>query len=500
MLEINKLTIVIDDKTFVDDLNLVLNKQDKLAIIGEEGNGKSTLLKSLVGICDYVQTSGSINIHKHRIGYLKQALSEVELELSVYDFLFDSIEDYVNQCKEFYLLLNQLKLNENIEEQVMSTLSGGEKVKIQLLKILLSKADILLLDEPTNDLDIPTLEWLENFINNYEEGIIFVSHDESLLANCANRILHLEQLNKQSKCRTTLSNIGYKQYIQERSSKYAKDVQVATKEKMEYKQKQEKLNNIRNAVHDALNDTVRNPGLGVLLKSKMKNIKAQEKRFEKEGFSRVDSVEEQIHLFFPKIHLPSKKRILEFSMTPLCIEDHILSKEVHLSIYGPKHIGIIGKNGCGKSTLLNYLYEHLKNSIDLAIGYMPQDYDSLWDTSMRAIDFLCPSQKKDDITQMRQFLGSVNFTREEMVSPISQLSGGSKAKLILLSLIKNAYPILLLDEPTRNVSPLSNPMIRKALINYEGCIISVSHDRIYLQEVCDEVYELTHEGLKSIQE
>src|SRR5574344_1204714 len=155
MLEIKDLTISISDRYLIKNLNLILNNGDKLAIIGEEGNGKSTLLKSILNICEYAEISGNINLKGNRIDYL---------------------------------------------EQKIKTLSGGEKVKISILKLLLNEYDILFLDEPTNDLDIETLEWLEKFINNTNKPIMYVSHDETLLANTANMILHLEQIKKKTEC------------------------------------------------------------------------------------------------------------------------------------------------------------------------------------------------------------------------------------------------------------------------------------------------------------
>lgn len=495
MLEIKNLCITINEKSYVDHLSLVVSKRDKLAVIGEEGNGKSTLLKAIVKQANFASISGSIQILSKKIGYVKQSLEDKDFLSDTKTYLFNNELDYYDQINHFYQLLILLELEDTILDKQIAVLSGGEKVKIQLLKVLLDEPDLLLLDEPTNDLDLQTLDYLETFINQCEKPIIFISHDEVLLRQCANRILHLEQLNKQSKCRHTLFEGGYDSYIDSRSRKRNKDIQIAAKEKAQYTQKQDRLNNIRNAVHDAQNDTVRNPGLAALLKKKMRNVKSMEKRFEKEGFSKVDSIEEQINIFFPPIHLANKKRVLDFSISQLKINEQLLSSNIHLSIYGPKHIAIIGNNGCGKSTLLKFIKEHLENTLDFPIGYMPQDYDLLWDASLSPIQFLCPKNEKEDITVTRQWLGSVNFNRDEMTSTIASLSGGSKAKLALLCLIKNAYPVILLDEPTRNVSPLSNPIIRQALKTYEGCIISVSHDRLFLQEVCDEVYELDESGL-----
>ena len=181
MLEINDLSISIDDRYLIRNLNLVLNKGDKLAIIGEEGNGKSTLLKTILGICDYANISGTINYKNKRIGYLEQSINNNDLNNSVYDFLFNNDSDYYNKINDLYKNLDIIKLNDSILKQKINTLSGGEKVKISILKLILNNYDILLLDEPTNDLDIGSLKWLEKFINSTLKPIIYVSHDETLL-------------------------------------------------------------------------------------------------------------------------------------------------------------------------------------------------------------------------------------------------------------------------------------------------------------------------------
>ncbi len=241
MLEVNHMSIKVKDRYIVKDLSFVLNRNDKLAIIGEEGNGKSTLLKGILGICSYAEVTGDIQKKEYRIGYLEQTLDEENLKKTGYDFLFESDSSYYEKVKNFYKWLDVLKINENIIEQEVHTLSGGEKVKLGILKLLLDDNDILFLDEPTNDLDIETLRWLEDFINKVEKPILYVSHDETLLANTANQILHLEQIRKKTDCRWTLLKMGYDAYVCMRLQSINKQTQVAKAEKREYNKQQEKL-------------------------------------------------------------------------------------------------------------------------------------------------------------------------------------------------------------------------------------------------------------------
>jgi len=156
---------------------------------------------------------------------------------------------------------------------------------------------------------------------------------------------------------------------------------------------------------------------------------------------------------------------------------------------------MIGKNGIGKTTLLKVIAENLLARKDLKAAYMPQDYEDLLDLTVTPVAFLSVTGHKDEITKIRTFLGSVKYTADEMEHSISEMSGGQKAKLLFLKMILDGCNVLVLDEPTRNFSPISNPVIRDVLKSYSGAIISISHDRKYISEVCDKIYRLTDTGL-----
>ncbi len=496
MLQIKNLTIIVYDRYLVKNLSFTLNKNEKLAIIGEEGNGKSTLLKCILGICDYAHFSGYINAKGERIGYLEQSMSKENCAKKVYDYLFSNEEDYYNKINLFYTYLETIQLEDTILDQVISTLSGGEKVKISILKLLLEEYDIYFLDEPTNDLDIETLEWLEHFINVENKPILYISHDETLLANTATSILHLEQIKKKTDCRHTLLKIGYDAYVKERLCKIAKQEQVAKNEKRNFDKKQAKLKQIMNKVEHEQNTITRaDPHGARLLKKKMHAIKSQERKLEKVILTETPDIEESIHFFFSEIYIPKNKVILKLDIPELKVENRVLSRNVHLEVMGNTHFCIVGNNGVGKSTLMKFIYEKLKDRTDIQVGYMPQNYEDILDMQRDVLDFLSPSKSKEDITLARTYLGSMKFTHEETTGKIGQLSNGSKAKLLLAYLVLSNCNVLLLDEPTRNVSPLSNPVIRNILKNFQGTIISVSHDRKYIFEVADELYVFTKDGL-----
>lgn len=496
MLEIKDLTIFINDRYLIKNLNLILNNSDKLAIIGEEGNGKSTLLKSILGICEYAEISGNINLKGNRIGYLEQSISADKLDQSVYEFLFVDETDYYDKVNNLYKYLELINLTDDILKQKIRTLSGGEKVKISILKLLLNEYDILFLDEPTNDLDIETLEWLEKFINSTNKPIIYVSHDETLLANTANMILHLEQIKKKTECRHTLLKIDYDTYVEQRLRKIEKQTQVAKSEKREFTKQQEKLRRIMQKVEYQQNTISKaDPHGAKVLKKKMHSLKSQEKKLDEAELTEVPDVEESISFFFEDVEMPRTKNIINLNIDELKVSDKILSKNIKLDVIGNIHLCIIGKNGVGKSTLIKLIYNELKDRNDIKVGYMPQTYDDILNNYEYVLDFISSQGNKEEITKARLLLGNMKFTKEEMIGKIKNLSNGSKAKLFLVKLVLDKCNVLILDEPTRNVSPLSNPIIRKVLSEYDGTIISVSHDRKYINETIDNLYILTTEGL-----
>lgn len=196
----------------------------------------------------------------------------------------------------------------------------------------------------------------------------------------------------------------------------------------------------------------------------------------------------------------NSKNILNFSLETLQIADKKLSRNIHLSITGPEKIAIIGENGVGKTTLLKKVRDELIQHSSLKIGYMPQNYEDLLDLSKTAIEFLETTGIKEAITKAFTHLGSMKFTSDEMHHSMENLSGsgGQKAKLLILKMILDQCEVLILDEPTRNFSPLTTPVLCSALTAFEGVIISISHDRRYLHEVATTIYELTSEGLTKI--
>lgn len=500
MLQLEKLTITHqkDLQDLVRDLDLVLNPGEKLAIIGEEGTGKSSLIKAIVApqmLSSYAHLAGTITNHFHQFGYLPQALENEELQLTVMDFLYQDLDYGLFDFNLFYKYADQFGLDlEKFEAnvQTMTSLSGGEKLKVQLLKILANDPDLLILDEPSSDLDLETLQWLENFIQQSDKAILFISHDESLLARAATAILHLELLKKRTEPRATFYRGNYNQYRQERKEGFEHQLRVAKKEREEHAKKMERHHRIHQSVEHVLRQT-HDSTAGRLLAKKMKNVLSQEKRLKKEAENLTEMPQDMdaIQLFFSEIRpLPASKTILSWEKTLLPT-----GQTINLQIRGQDKLVITGKNGIGKTRLLKLIMKDLLARPNLSVGYMPQHYEEEFENQDTPLSFLASIADEE---KARTLLASLKFTRQEVIHSLHDLSGGQKAKLFLARMVLAGNDVLVLDEPTRHFSPTSQPLIRQLLMEYPGAIISVSHDRRFIEEVAAIHYQLVEESLLRI--
>lgn len=511
MLQIKKLNIVHkkDLHTILTDFYFVLNPGEKAVMIGEEGNGKSTLMKWIYDpqmIEDYAEASGDRICSGERLGYLPQELPSKDKEKSLYEFFCEEPLFWERTPKELNEIARNLKLPIEIfyGEQCLGTLSGGEKVKVQMARILIAEPTVLLLDEPSNDIDIETLEWLEHFIQQSDQSVLYISHDETLIERTANVIIHMEQLRRKTVSRYTVVRTDYREYMRNRSQHFEKQEQEALNEKRAEKIRDEKFRKIFQSVeHDLRSISRQDPGGARLLKKKMKAVKSMEHRYERESENRTQMPEQEEAIFFKfgeDIQIPAGKVILDLKIDTLECSGKRLAKDISLYIRGGQKVCIIGQNGVGKTTLLKRIAAELLERKDIRAAYMPQNYEDLLDRKKEPVEFLDETGDKEIRTRIRTYLGSMKYTAEEMSHPIEELSGGQKAKLLLLKMSMSGANVLILDEPTRNFSPLSGPVIREVLASYGGVIISVSHDRKYIDEVCDHVYCLTENGLKKIEE
>lgn len=574
MLQVKNLTIYHkkDLRPLVSDLSFTLNDGDRAAVIGEEGNGKSTLLKLLydpILVEDYAEYHGEILKNHTVCGYLPQELSVMDRQKDIYTFLSEEPAFLETDYRELASMAGKLGICTDLlySDSRMAQLSGGEKIKIQLIRIMVMHPDLFLLDEPSNDIDIETLEWLEAFINECPFPVLYISHDETLLEHTANMILHMEQLKRKTQSQCTVFRTGYQEYVELRQKSIDRQTRLAQEEKAAYEKQQEKFRKIHDKVeHQQAVISRQNPGGARLLKKKMHAVKSMERRFEKqaENMTRRPDTEEAIFFRFARGEgIPAGKWVIDYDLPLLTAGRRELAHDIRIQVKGSEKICIIGKNGAGKTTLLRLIAGQLLERTDIRAAYMPQNYEELLDLDKTPVAYLSQTWEwqlpehgaaspetspepyaaavydatapekadphspapyaafvsnpqlaynpmprqgrpraltKEELTKIRTYLGSMKYTVQEMDHAIRDLSGGQKAKLLLLKMSMEHRNVLILDEPTRNFSPLSGPVVRALLQDFPGAIISVSHDRKYIREVCDRVLELGRDGLIPVPE
>lgn len=502
MLHIKELIIkdVQQNLLLVNNLSLTLSENDKIAIIGNEGSGKTTLLNVIAGSkLPHVSVHGTI-IRPPLIGYLKQNISLEFDDVCVQDFITTSNESY-DYLTNVYALFGTFSLNyELLKDRKIKTLSGGEKVKVGLITVLLNDPDILLLDEPSNDLDLESIFFLENFILTTSIPILFVSHDQRLLQNVSNGIIHLQHISRKNVAQTFFARLNYKEYKQRFINQYESDLMIARKQRSYYAKRMDKFRQIYSKVAHQQTIT-KNDYIGQLLKRKIKTMKSQERRFlkEKESFKEVPLKEEPMNLFFerePK-KVNQNKKLIEIALRNFTLKNNDVISEINLIVKAAEKIAIIGRNGSGKTTLLQYIYNYA-HSTGIKVGYLSQKYDDVLDIEKDAVSFLLSAQKKYPLHRIRQILGAMGFKQHEMTCAIKKLSEGTKLKVLLLLLVSKDVDLLILDEPTRNLSPMNQDELYNLFLSFQGAIIAVSHDREFIETVFDDVYKLDSDSLHKL--
>ena len=503
MIKINHLTITQnkDLRDLISDLSMTIQDGEKVAIIGEEGNGKSTLLKILMGesLSDFT-IRGNIQSDYQSLAYIPQKLSEKLTKKTLHDYFFLDPADL--DYSILYRLAEELHFDSDrfASGQEIGSLSGGESLKIQLIHELAKPFEILFLDEPSNDLDLETVDWLKGQIRKIRQTAIFISHDEDFLSQTADTIVHLRLVKHRKEAETLVEHLDYDRYSDQRKANFARQSQQAANDQRAYDKTMEKHRRVKQNVETALRAT-KDSTAGRLLAKKMKTVLSQEKRFEKTAQSMTQKPleEEEIRLFFSDIQpLPASKVLIQLEKENLSIGERILSQGLQLTVRGQEKIGIIGPNGVGKSTLLAKLQQLLSAKREVSLGVMPQDYHKKLQLDLSSIAYLSQTGQKEELQKIQSHLASLNFSYQEMQHQIRSLSGGQQGKLLLLDLVLRKPNFLLLDEPTRNFSPTSQPEIRKLFANYPGGLVTVSHDRRFLNEVCTSIYRLTEHGLEVV--
>ncbi len=482
----------------IKNLSFKIRENEKIALIGQEGNGKTTILNAIYNNCNVegFSISGQVFASKN-IAYIKQSIDEWSMFTVVeylvcesienaYDFDYNKLSVYIRNLERFKLDRRIIDNNPRID-----MLSGGEKLKLQFLKTLSEEFDLLLLDEPTNDLDLEGVEFIEDYILNCEKKVVFVSHDRTLIDNCATHILHIEMLNRQTKQVNTFFHGNYSEYIKDKYEKHDKSVHQRQNESRAYRKKQIRLNDIKNKVVSKQNNISRSkPYEAKRLKKMVKSTKRMIENNESTIKTNVDTFESNINIEFKSSDV-NNKVLYELNGYDHTVGDSkLLIKDVNITLYGKSKYVIVGNNGCGKSTLVKKIVKDL-NSTGVNYFYMPQDYSEVLDFEKTPISFLqefCGTVVGlEDITNV---LTSLNLEYEETVTRIKDLSEGQKSKVIIAILCLKKFDILVIDEITRNLSPLTLDEITLMLKEYNGCILAISHDRYFIDQIFDTVIDI----------
>ncbi len=506
----------------LEDISFNVENGDKIGVVGLNGTGKTTLFNILAG--NLHKDEGDIYIQKDlQLGYLKQNTS-IESDKTVFDETMTIFEPlikmendlrdleeaiakegesghseeldllmtrYANLTEEFTELngygykssirgvLKGLGFEDDELDKEVNVLSGGQKSRLLLAKLLLQKPDLLLLDEPTNHLDIESIDWLEKFLNEYQGASLIISHDRYFLDRVVNRIFHMENLGLKT------YNTNYTDFMARRKT----DLELA-KRHFENQQKEIKRQKEVIEKYKAFGGE-RYYGLA----------KSREKMLAKmELVDEPDPEDKKARIKFEP-QVSSGRDVLQVSNIEKSFGDLHLLKDINFEVYKGDRVGLIGANGIGKTTLFKIILGELeKDSGDINIGhnvipgYFDQEMENL-NLDKTIIDEIWDEHPKFTHFKIRKVLSQFMFIGDDIFKEISDLSGGEKGRLSLLKLMLSRANFLLMDEPTNHLDIDSKEVLEDALLDYEGTIFVISHDRYFLNRVANNIIELTEEGI-----
>lgn len=514
ILSASALTKSYPNQDVLKDITFKMEDHDKLAIIGVNGAGKSTLLHILTG--EETADSGSLSINKNmKIGYLSQE-HIFDLEKSIYDTLEEPFADLIAIEKRLRELENQMATATNLdavmreydslsaqfdsengyemESQIkgvlnglnfpedmwhkpMGILSGGQKTRIGLGQLLLRKPDLLILDEPTNHLDLNSIEWLENYLKNYQKAIIVVSHDRYFIDQVSNTIMEIEN------GRSTIYNCKYAQYAAIKKHNRDVDLKHYLNNQKEIKKMQESIDTLKSFNRE----------------KQVKRAESKEKALAKmEKVEKPASLPSSIRIAFdPEVE--SGFDVLKVKDLAMAF-DHPLFKNINFEVKRGEKVGLLGPNGVGKTTLFHlilndYTPTHGKISlgVKVMIGYYDQEQTSL-DHTKTIFDEISDAYPKMTNTEIRNIAAAFLFKGEDVFKTIGDLSGGEKGRVILIKLLLNKANFLLLDEPTNHLDISSEEVLEDALLDFPGTILFISHDRYFINKLATKIVEISPNG------
>ena len=517
LMQINNLVKQFGAELILSNIKLEIQTNDRIAIVGRNGAGKSTLLKIMAGHLSYDEGE----IHKPKdvtLGYLAQntglesnqtiwkemltvfehvikkeaELRKMELQMGDPTLLEDQnsyqqlLSDYDKKMQTFkdeggYLyeadikaVLNGLHFQDYDLETPINELSGGQKTRLALGKLLLSKPDILILDEPTNHLDIETLTWLEGYLNNYSGAVVIVSHDRYFLDKTVNIVYEI------SRTKSTKFHGNYSKYLDQKAADYERDLKQFEKQQIEIKRMEEFVQK------------------NIVRASTTKRAQSRRKQLEKMDKLDKPAGDESSAKFSFEVNRRSGNDVLKIKDLSFKYDDESdeIFSDLTLDISRGESIALVGPNGVGKTTLLKTIIGDLKPSngkiqlgANVQIGYYDQEQTRLHSTKT-VLNELWDEYPLKNEKDIRTILGNFLFTGDDVLKPVTSLSGGEKARLALAKLMMEKANLLILDEPTNHLDLDSKEVLESALIDYPGTILFVSHDRYFINKIATQVVEM----------
>ena len=520
MISVNNISLYFGGQSIFNEVSFVVNKTDKIGLVGKNGAGKSTLLKILSN--EQNLNNGNISSpNEIKLGYLKQDLdfvdgktvledaqsafteiNKLEKRLEYFNIQFNKRTDYesqeylelinqFNETEERFRLLGGHEINSEISQVLnglgfsqydfrrqTSEFSGGWRMRVELAKILLKKPDILLLDEPTNHLDIESIIWLERWLKNYNGAIVLVSHDKQFLDSITNRTIEIAfgKINDYKS--------PYSKYLDLRQDRIQKQIQAKKNQEKYIKETQDLINKFRAKKNKA--------AFAQTLVRKLEKLEIIE--VEKEDLGKVN------FRFPPAPH--SGKVSLSLKNIGKKYDDLIVLENVDLEIVKCEKIAFVGKNGEGKSTLAKIIVNEIDFSgclvlgHQIKVGYYAQNQAEFLDDSKTILETIYDAADESTSPKVRNILGSFLFSDDTVDKKIKVLSGGERARVALCKLLLEPVNLLVMDEPTNHLDIKSKELLKQALVEYDGSLIIVSHDREFLQGLTKKVYEFKDRNIK----
>ncbi|WP_338450800.1 ABC-F family ATP-binding cassette domain-containing protein [Niallia oryzisoli] len=519
LLQINQLCKYYGADIILSNIKLEVQTRDRIALVGRNGAGKSTLLKIIAGHLSY--DSGDIIKPKEvKIGYLAQDTG-LESNLSIWEEMLSVFSELRQQEKKLRSLETKMSdpavlQNETEYEKVLkeydvlqvefkekggyqfeadirsvlhglnfqsfdydtkiSSLSGGQKTRLALGKLLLSKPDILILDEPTNHLDIDTLSWLEQYLQGYEGAILIVSHDRYFLDKVVNQVYEI------SRQQITKYIGNYSSYLDKKAENYEREMK-------QYEKQQDEVSKLQDFIQRNLARA-----------STTKRAQSRRKQLERMELMDRPLGSEKSASFSFDIEKQSGNEVLHVHSLSIGYSDEAVSQNIDIRLTRGESIALVGPNGIGKSTLLKTFMKKLsplKGEIqygtNVTIGYYDQEQAELT-SNKKVLNELWDDYPLKSEKEIRTVLGNFLFSGDDVLKIVSTLSGGEKARLALAKLMMQKANLLILDEPTNHLDLDSKEILENALVDYPGTILFVSHDRYFINRIASKVVELSKDG------